>query len=299
VKTDRVAILLTLISLLLVGCILSQPPSVEPGYQASPEPSEGAQPTDTAPPPSPTPTSEADVAEPTATPTELPTEESTPLPETLAPVVFPITVDSAGFGPSSITADWESLWVGGASRALVVKVRPSDGQVLQVVELGNMGAGVTDMVFDGVNVWALVADSVIKVRADDGEVLGSYQLVVDAAGFVPANLALDAGMVWVGASNRDLALKLHTSSGEIAQVVELGKLGVGVSDMAMYGEHMWILVGDSVLKVDYYENQIVGSYDLSFDGTGRVGTWWSRCAPVMAKCCRRSRWPRSAPAYAT
>jgi hypothetical protein len=184
--------------------------------------------------------------------------------------VFPIIVDQADFGPSSITADWENLWVGGASRDIAVKVRPSDGQVLQVVELGKFGVGVTDLAFDGVNVWALVAGSAIKIRASDGEVLGSYQLAVDEAGFVPANLALDAGMVWVGASNRDLALKLHTSTGQIAHVVELGKLGVGVTDMTLYGDHMWVLVGDFVLKVDYYENQIVGSYNLSFDDAGLV-----------------------------
>jgi hypothetical protein len=165
-----------------------------------------------------------------------------------------------------MTADWDNLWVGGASRDLIVKVRPSDGQVLQVVPVGKLGVGVTDMAFDGANVWALVADSVNRVRADDGELLGSYQIVLDEAGFVPANLAYDSGMVWVGASNRDLALKLR-GNGEIVHVVELGKLGVGVSDMAMYQDDMWILVGDSVLKVNYYENQILGSYNLSFDDT--------------------------------
>jgi hypothetical protein len=269
-RTDRLAILSILISLSLIGCMLSQPPSVEPSAQASLEPTANEQPASTDPAPSPTPTSETGGGEPTVVPTEPPTEEPTLLPETLTPVMFPITVDQAGFGPSSITADWENLWVGGDSRDLAVKVRPSDGQVLQVVELGKFGVGVTDLAFDGANVWALVADSAIKVRASDGEVLGSYQLVVDEAGFVPANLALDAGMVWVGAGNRDLALKLHTSTGQIANEVELGKLGIGVTDMAMYGEHMWILVGDFVLKVDYYENQIMGSYDLSFDDAGLV-----------------------------
>lgn len=269
-RTDRLAILSILISLSLIGCMLSQPPGVEPSVQTSLEPTADEQPTSTNPVPSPTPTSDAGVAEPTATITVPPTKEPTLPPEALAPAVFPITVDQAGFGPSSITADWENLWVGGALRDIVVKIRPSDGQVLQVVALGKLGVGVTDLAFDGANVWALVADSAIKVRASDGEVLGSYQLVVDEAGFVPANLALDAGMVWVGAGNRDLALKLHTSTGQIAHVVELGKLGVGVTDMALHGEHMWILVGDFVLKVDYYENRIVGSYDLSFDDAGLV-----------------------------
>jgi hypothetical protein len=269
-RTSHRVILLTLISLSLIGCIISQSTSIEPGPQASLEPSESVQPTNTDPAPSATPTPDAGIAKPTGEPTIVPTEEPVALPEALNPMVFPVPVDTAGFGPSSITADWENLWVGGVARDLIVKVRPSDGQVLQIVEVGKMGVGVTDLTFDGANVWALVADSAIKVRAGDGEVLGSYQLIVDRAGFTPANLAFDAGMVWVGAGNRDLALKLHTSNGEIAHVVELGKMGVGVSDMALYGEHMWILVGDFALKVDYYENQIVGSYDLSFDATGLV-----------------------------
>lgn len=94
---------------------------------------------------------------------------------------YDLSFDDAGLVPQSVTHGGESVWVGGQGRDVVVEVRPSDGQVLQVVEVAKLGAGVRDLAYDGENVWALVSSFVVKFRASDGKLLGSYDVGPGAA----------------------------------------------------------------------------------------------------------------------
>ncbi len=112
-----------------------------------------------------------------------------------------------------------------------------------------MGGGFPDLAFDGDYIWGLVDDSVVKVRAADGEFIDTYYFDFDAAGFMPLSLTFDGEALWVGGRDRDLALKVRPSDGEILQVVELAKYGVGVPDLVFDGEYVRALVAGSVIKV--------------------------------------------------
>lgn len=107
-------------------------------------------------------------------------------------LTVPLNVDAAGFHPLSLAFDGTNVWVGGRDRDLAVKVRTSDGAVLQVVPLAKWGAGVPDMAFDGVNVWALVNDTIVQVRASDGQLLGTCP-----AGQGASSLVFDGTSLWV------------------------------------------------------------------------------------------------------
>jgi hypothetical protein len=64
--------------------------------------------------------------------------------------------------------------------------------VLQAIPVAKIGAGVRDLTSDGENIWALVSNYVIKFRASDGELLGSYDVGLGAA-----RLRYDGTYVWV------------------------------------------------------------------------------------------------------
>jgi len=182
--------------------------------------------------------------------------------------VFPLVFDSASFSPLSTVFDGENIWVGGLDRDLAVQVSVSDGSIQQVVQLAKLGVGVPGLAFDGRHIWALVDDSVIKLRASDGVVVGTYYFDFDSAGFTPASIVYDGTHFWVGGRDRDLALHVSVHDGSILQVVQLAKLGVGVPDLAFDGEYIWALVADSVVKLDAIDGAIEGTYYFDFDSAG-------------------------------
>jgi hypothetical protein len=181
--------------------------------------------------------------------------------------------DSAGFTPASIIYDGTHFWVGGRDRDLALHVSVHDGSILQVVQLAKLGAGVPDLAFDGEYIWALVADSVVKLNAVDGEIVGTYYFDFDSAGFTPESIVYDGENMWVGGRNRDLAVKLSASDGSILHVTPLAKLGAGVPDLAFDGEYVWALVADMAIKLRASDGMVVETYptaagasSLAFDG---------------------------------
>ena len=211
----------------------------------------------------------AEREESAATPTlEALQASSTPEDALQGRMMIPLVFDSAFFSPSSMVFDGENIWVGGRERDLAVEVSVNDGQIQQVVQLAKMGVGVPGLAFDGRHVWALVGDSVIKFRASDGEILGTYYFDFDSAGFTPASILYDGTHFWVGGKNRDLVLHVSVHDGSVLQIVQLAKLGVGVPDLAFDGEYIWALVGDSVVKLNARDGAIVGTYYFDFDSAG-------------------------------
>lgn len=199
------------------------------------------------------------------TPTDSP---STPAPMPCEPFVVPLVFDETAFSPLSTAFDGTAIWVGGRGRDLALKVNPSNGEILQVVPLAKLGVGVPALAFDGESIWALVDDSVVKVRAADGELVGTYGFDFDDAGFTPASILFDGESLWVGGRDRDLAIKMNPDTGEILQVVPLAKLGAGVPDLAFDGEYIWGLVDDSVVKVRAADGEFIDTYYFDFDAAG-------------------------------
>ncbi len=197
------------------------------------------------------------------------TQEAPPaFPAPCEPLVVPLAFDETVFSPLSTAFDGTAIWVGGRGRDVVLKVNPSDGEILQVVQLAKSGVGVPALTFDGESIWALVGDSVVKVRAADGEVADTYYFDFDDAGFTPASILFDGDSIWVGGRDRDLAIKMNPSNGEILQVVQLAKWGEGVPDLAFDGEYVWALVADSMVKVRAADGEFIDTYYFDFDTAG-------------------------------
>jgi hypothetical protein len=78
--------------------------------------------------------------------------------------------------PLSMTFDGANIWVAdGGNIGKVAKVRASDGALLQVISIPT-NAGIGGLAFDGLNVWVTMgySDTVIKLRASDGAILGTF-----------------------------------------------------------------------------------------------------------------------------
>lgn len=181
--------------------------------------------------------------------------------------VFDLQFDKYGFTPQSILFTHKNIWVGGQNRDLLLKVDPANGDIIQIVEIGKYGVGVPDLAFDGVHVWALVNQSVVKVRASDGAIIGTYALEFDEYGFTPQSILYAHKNIWVGGQDRDVLLKVDPYSGGIIQVIGLAKYGVGVPDLVFDRHYIYAPVYDALYQVRASDGVIVDTFYYNFDST--------------------------------
>ena len=192
--------------------------------------------------------------------------ESTEVPIPISSASIAFNFDSAGFLPQSLAYDGNFMWVGGMNRYLVVKT-DLVSSVLEVTELDKLGAGVPDMAFDGVHLWALVQDQVAQVQVSDGAVLGYLSPEVDEYGFLLKSIVYDGRNVWLGGADRDLLVKVDTSSGETLAVLALAKTGLGVPDLVFDGTYVWAVVLGALIQVRAEDAVVVGTYYYDFAET--------------------------------
>src|SRR5579863_6186148 len=88
--------------------------------------------------------------------------------------------------------------------------------------------------FDGANIWTANYNdrTVTKLRANDGEVLGTFK-----AGSAPYGVTFDGANVWVSDQGQGAVTKLRASDGKV-----LGTFTVGPFPgwMAFDGAHVWV-----------------------------------------------------------
>jgi len=86
--------------------------------------------------------------------------------------------------------DGENVWSGSSGQ--IVKIRPSDNEIIGSYSYPSLPSG--NMAFDGANLWVLntEANSVSKVRASDGTVMGTFMV-----GHAPLAVVFDGASIWV------------------------------------------------------------------------------------------------------
>ena len=126
------------------------------------------------------------------------------------------------------------------------------------------GSHANGVAFDGANVWVANSNTVTKLRAADGVILGTFDLGS------PWSLAFDGANIWVGQYYGGI-VKLRASDGAI-----LGTFDVGSAlAMAFDGANIWAVsaFGNIVTKLRASDGTILGTYTvgdhpwgLAFDG---------------------------------
>ena len=223
--------------------------------------------------------------------------------------------------PKSLTFDGTQIWVISSSNELTL--RPSDGAIVAYHELGgqinsslfdgthiwtsihgNFGGAVeawdlsgkkvihrklegqspTEMVFDGEHLWVAIAGKVTKLRADHGEVVGTYP-----AGGGNQDLAFDGTHIWASNHAADTVTRLRASDGAL---VSTHRVGNGPTALEFDGTHIWVTntYDDSVTRLRASDGTTLGTYPvgdrpegLEFDG---AHIWVSnRWDDTVSKIC--------------
>ena len=148
--------------------------------------------------------------------------------------------------------------------------------------------------FDGANIWTAnfgdVPGTVTKLRASDGEVLGTFNV-----GAEPYGVTFDGANVWVSNQQDGTVDKLRASDGK-----SLGTFRVGPVPgwMAFDGAHVWVTTAPSqgngsVSKLRASDGKILGTFTVgqgptavAFDG---ANVWVTNGGGTVSKLRARDR----------
>jgi len=137
--------------------------------------------------------------------------------------------------------------------------------------------------FDGANIWVTNSDddTVSKLRASDGSMIGTY-----AVGDSPYGVAFDGAFIWVANYNDDTVSKLRASDGYLCGTYAVGYAPYGI---AFDGTNIWIsnTGSDTVSKLRATDGSMIGTYTVgnapqgvAFDGTY---IWVNKYAGTVSK----------------
>src|SRR5580704_8453014 len=129
-----------------------------------------------------------------------------------------------------------------------------------VFPVGNQPYG---LCFDGANIWTanFAGNNVTKVRASDGEVLGTF-----AVGSQPFGVTFDGADIWVSNEKDNSVTKLRASDGK-----NLGTFAAGNFPgwMTFDGQNLWIpnagSANGSVTELRAADGNFVGKFPVSND----------------------------------
>lgn len=135
------------------------------------------------------------------------------------------------------------------------------------IETFSVGSTPLGIAFDGANIWTtdFFGNAVIKVRASDGVILGSYSI------FEPWSVACDGASVWIG-NSVGIVTKIRGSDLTHEATIQISTSQL--TGMIFDGTSIWVTIWGSVF-VDKLslDGAIVGShwvgqgpYQLAFDG---------------------------------
>ena len=163
--------------------------------------------------------------------------------------------------------DGHNIWVGITVNDnpdnvnLLLKVRPSDGTVLGYVNLGGVSfQSVDGLAFDGINVWVARSDSLVKVRASDMSVQGTF----DTPG-ATKGVAFGGGNVWVACNSSGLVAKIFAASttNSVASFPVGSGNGSAPFAIAFDGVNMWLTTAsdNTVIKIAP-DGSVLGTYSV-------------------------------------
>ena len=121
----------------------------------------------------------------------------------------------------------------------------------------NTGCSATQgIAFDGANMWVgcQFDNKVVKVRANDGVVLGKFVLANS-----PNGIAFDGSNIWV-VNGGDVS-KLQTSDGKILATFPVG---TDPADVTFDGSYIWVsnTLSDNVMKLRVSDGKVVGTFPV-------------------------------------
>ena len=166
--------------------------------------------------------------------------------------------------PSGLAFDGQDIWVSCIGSSKVTRVRPSDGTVLGMLDLGaNAAAG--SITFDGANLWIPTqAGDIRQVRTRDGAVLNAFPTSGNATA-----LAYDGASLWAAAPSRDMVLQFAGKGNLFIGAVSLPS-GGGPSGLAYDGANMWITHQGTrtVTKVRATDTVLLGTFAVGSNPAG-------------------------------
>jgi FOG: WD40-like repeat len=162
-------------------------------------------------------------------------------------------------GPGNLLYENGHIWVTSGSLN-VVKIDAATGAVMGTFPTGGITPGV--MTFDGANVWVVnkFQQTISKIRASDGALLGAFATATNVSG-----IAFDGTSIWTANRDDGTVSRIDPATGvRVATVQVTGTLGVGPgpTGVAFDGLHLWVVAfeGGKGLKIRPSDGAIVGSF---------------------------------------
>jgi len=134
-----------------------------------------------------------------------------------------------------------------------------------------VGTAPTGATFDGANIWVANSgnDSVTKIRASDGAVLGTF-----AVGASPQGLMFDGSNIWVANGNGNSVTRLLASDGSVVGTYPINGKPMRI---AFDGTDVWITTfGSSLIRMQASDGTVLNTfiqgpgatpYGIAFDGS--------------------------------
>jgi len=143
-----------------------------------------------------------------------------------------------------------------------------------------VGASPRALAFDGANMWVANygGDTVTKLRANDGAVLGTFSLGA-AVGTGASGIAFDGANLWVTLSNASIVVKMRASDGAVLGAYYVWShefIPSGPAAIVFDGANLWIanFLDGTVAEVSAVDGAVRGPFPvlpnpvgLAFDGS--------------------------------
>ncbi|MEO8658057.1 MAG: hypothetical protein ABI693_06285 [Bryobacteraceae bacterium] len=165
---------------------------------------------------------------------------------------------------TALLFDGVSLWASDQSHGRLLRMRPSDGAVLQTLAVGTPGPLATD----GINLWVSSGNTLLKLRASDGSTLASLDIPTGAGG-----LAFDGLNLWVltGGFSDPAVVRVQATSAKATLRLQL-TAGRPAESILFDGTSVWI-AQNGLVKIRPTDGVILDTFSggleplgLTFDG---------------------------------
>jgi len=173
--------------------------------------------------------------------------------------------------PQAMAFDGANIWVTSGNSTSVTKLRASDGANLGSFDVGSITVGAT---FDGTYVWladwGYAANTVTKVRPDDGSVQGVYSI----GNYGPYAVIFDGENIWVS-TLESTVVKMRPSDGAVLGTYPTNSGETPGFHLTYDGENIWVTNADlnTVSKLRASDGALLGTFPvgdypvgIAFDG---------------------------------